>query len=280
MRRDAPADFLAAKAAEVRRARSSRPAGADEAARAACVERPAPPSLSAALRRGERIAVIAEYKRRSPSAGALAHGEDPVAVARAYRDAGAAAMSVLTDPVHFDGRLEDLEEAAGAVGGGAGLAPGGKASLPLLRKDFIVDAGQLFEARLAGASAALLIAGILSDEELASLLAAAAGVGLECLVEVHTEEEMERTVAAGASIVGINNRDLRRLVTDLGVTDALAPLAPAGAVVVSESGIREADDVRRVRDAGGHAVLVGEALLRHPPHERSALLRALAGVER
>jgi indole-3-glycerol phosphate synthase len=244
------------------------------------VERPAPPSLSAALRRGERIAVIAEYKRRSPSAGALAHGEDPVAVARAYRDAGAAAMSVLTDPVHFDGRLEDLEEAAGAVGGGAGLAPGGKASLPLLRKDFIVDAGQLFEARLAGASAALLIAGILSDEELASLLAAAAGVGLECLVEVHTEEEMERTVAAGASIVGINNRDLRRLVTDLGVTDALAPLAPAGAVVVSESGIREADDVRRVRDAGAHAVLVGEALLRHPPHERSALLRALAGVER
>lgn len=262
-------DFLAAKAAEVRRARADRSDAADEAARAACLQRPSPPSPSAALRGGERIAVMAEYKRRSPSAGALADGEDPVAVARAYRQAGAAAMSVLTDPVHFDGRLEDLEAVAQAV-----------PNLPLLRKDFIVDAGQLFEARLAGASGALLIAGILTDEELASLLAAAEGVGLECLVEVHTEEEMERTVAAGATLVGINNRDLRRLATDLGVTDALAPLAPAGAVVVSESGIRTAADVRRVRDAGAHAVLVGEALLRHPPHERAGLLHALAGVER
>lgn len=269
MSRDAGTDFLAAKAMEVRRARSGRPAGADEAVRAAALERPAPPSLSAAFRGGERIAVMAEYKRRSPSAGALGLGEDPVAVARTYRQAGAAAMSVLTDPVHFEGRLEDLERVAQAV-----------PHLPLLRKDFVVDAGQLFEARLAGASAALLIAAILSDEEMASLLAAAAGVGLECLVEVHTGEEMERTAAAGAAIIGINNRDLRRLVTDLGVTDALAPLAPAGAVVVSESGVRTADDVRRVRDAGAHAVLVGEALLRHPPHARAPLLHALAGVER
>ena len=269
MSRGAAADFLAAKGAEVRRARAGRPPGADDTLRAACRERLAPPSLAAALRGGERIAVMAEYKRRSPSAGALGLGEDPVAVARAYRDAGAAAMSVLTDPVHFDGRLEDLEAVAQAV-----------PHLPLLRKDFVVDAGQLVEARLAGASAALLIAGILSDEELASLLTAADGVGLECLVEVHTEEEMERTAAAGATLIGINNRDLRRLVTDLGVTDALAPLAPTGAVVVSESGIRTADDVRRVRDAGAHAVLVGEALLRHTPHERAPLLHALAGVER
>lgn len=262
-------DFLVAKAAEVRRARAHRPAEADERLRAACLRLPPPPSFSEALRGGDRVAVIAEYKRRSPSAGALAHGEDPVAVARAYRDAGAAAMSVLTDPVHFEGRLEDLQEVAQGV-----------ASLPLLRKDFIVDAGQLFEARLAGASAALLIAGILSQGEMASLLAAADAVGLECLVEAHTADEMERTAAVGASIVGINNRDLRRLVTDLGVTEALAPLAPAGVVLVSESGVRTPDDVRRVRDAGAHAVLVGEALLRHPVHERDALLRALAGVAR
>lgn len=269
MSRDGATDFLVAKAAEVRRARAGRPAEADEAAHAAALERPAPPSLAAALRGGDRVAVMAEYKRRSPSAGALGHGEDPVAVARSYRRAGAAAMSVLTDPVHFEGRLEDLEAVAQAV-----------QHLPLLRKDFVVDAGQLFEARAAGASGALLIAGILSDEELASLLTAAEGVGLECLVEVHTDEEMERTAAAGATLIGINNRDLRRLVTDLGVTDALAPLAPTGAVVVSESGVRTADDVRRVRDAGAHAVLVGEALLRHAPHERAPLLYALAGVDR
>lgn len=263
------ADFLAAKAAEVRRARALRPAGADEEVRRAALARPAPPSLSAALRGGERVAIIAEFKRRSPSAGSLGYGEDPVTVARGYRHAGAAAMSVLTDPVHFDGRLEDLEAVAKA-----------SPSLPLLRKDFIVDAGQLYEARLAGAAGALLIAGILTDGELASLLVSAAEVGLECLVEVHTVGEMERAASAGATLVGINNRDLRRLVTDLAVTDALAPLAPSGAVVVSESGIRTDDDVRRVRDAGAHAVLVGEALLRLPPLERGALLRALAGVER
>jgi len=150
----------------------------------------------------------------------------------------------------------------------------------VLRKDFLVDPGQLCEARLAGAAGALLIVAMLEPRELASLLTAGARVGVECLVEVHTEEELETAVSAGASLLGINNRDLRSLTTDLGVTERLAPLVPPGGVLVSESGIRTADDVRRVRDAGAHAVLVGEALLRQAPGERGRRLRELAGVER
>jgi indole-3-glycerol phosphate synthase len=263
------ADFLAAKGAEVRRLREGRDEGADEALAARCLELPPAPSLMEALAAGRHVAVMAEYKRRSPSAGPLAQGEDPVAVARGYGEAGAAAFSILTDPHHFGGSLADLEAVAG-------LEPG----LPALRKDFLVDPGQLYEARLAGAAGALLIVAMLEPRELAPLLAAGARVGLECLVEVHTEEELEVAVSAGASLLGINNRDLRRLTTDLGVTERLAPLVTPGGVLVSESGIRTADDVRRVRDAEDHAVLVGEALLRQDPGERGRRLRELAGVER
>ena len=262
-------DFLAVQAAEVRRRRGGRDEGANEALAARCLELPPAPSLMEALTGGRHVAVMAEYKRRSPSAGLLAQGEDPVVVAKGYRDDGAAALSVLTDPDHFGGSLADLEAVAA-------LEP----RLPALRKDFLVDPVQLYEARLAGAAGALLIVAMLEPRELALLLAAGARVGLECLVEVHTEEELGVAVSAGASLLGINNRDLRRLTTDLAVTERLAPLVPPGGVLVSESGIRSADDVRRVRDAGAHAVLVGEALLREEAGERGHRLRELAGVER
>lgn len=269
MSRVTGSDFLADKAAAVRRRRAARDTRGDAARRERCLELPPAPSLADALTVGDRVAVIAEYKRRSPSAGALATREDPVAVARDYRAAGASALSILTDVDDFGGGIPDLARVAA-------LRP----PAPVLRKDFIVDAGQLLEARLAGASAALLIVAMLEGPELAALLAAGSDIGLECLVEVHSEAELERAATAGASLVGINNRDLRRMATDLAVTERLAPLVPRGAVVVSESGVRAADDVRRVRDAGAHAVLVGEALLRTPVATRGARLRELAGVPR
>jgi indole-3-glycerol phosphate synthase len=261
--------FLATKAAAIRAARAGRDEAADVGLRRRCASLSPAPSLERALRAGAHVAVIAEYKRRSPSAGVLAAHEDPGAVAAAYRAGGAAGVSVLTDGPDFDGSLDDLEVVAGAVPG-----------LPVLRKDFTIDAGQLLEARAAGASAALLITGILDDAELAALVAGAAALRLECLVEVHTEAELDRAVSAGARLIGINNRDLRRLETDLAVTERLAPLAPADATLVSESGIRSADDVRRVRDAGVHGVLVGESLLRLLPAQRLEQLRRLAAVAR
>jgi indole-3-glycerol phosphate synthase len=268
----AGAGFLATKATAVRADVAERGDVSERDQQlllARCRRLPAPPSLAAALSGGDRVAVMAEYKRRSPSAGALAEGESPVTVAGGYRAAGAVALSVLTDAPDFHGSLRDLEAVAMA-------SPG----TPVLRKDFLVHPIQLLEARLAGASAALLIAAMLDDAELTGLLARTGEAGLEALVEVHTESEMERATEAGARLIGINNRDLSRLETDLAVTERLARLAPAGAVVVSESGIRSADDVRRIRDAGVHAVLVGEALLRRPPTERAALLAALARVPR
>jgi indole-3-glycerol phosphate synthase len=265
----ASGDFLAAKATRVRQGRPEPDGPGDDVLRARCRAAPPAPSLAAALRAGERVAVMAEYKRRSPSAGPLAVGEDPATVAAGYRAAGASALSVLTDTDDFGGTLDDLSAVAA-----------NERALPVLRKDFIVDGAQLLEARVAGAAAALLIVAMLSDGELRMLLATAREATLECLVEVHSEAELERAVAAGATLLGINNRDLRRLVTDLGVTERLAPRAPPGAVVVSESGIRSPDDVRRVRDAGAHAVLVGEALLRSPARDRGARLAHLAGVPR
>lgn len=273
-------DFLALKGAQVRRRRAAErgglaadapPRGPDTATLRACCRGLSPaPSLAATLRdAGTSVAVMAEFKRRSPSAGALAEAEDPVHVATRYLDAGAVALSVLTDADHFGGALGDLAAVAAL-----------HRSSPVLRKDFIVDAEQLLEARLAGAAAALLIVGMLDDRELAELLTAGEAVGCECLVEVHDEAELDRAASAGASLIGINNRDLRRLTTDLATTERLAPRAPAGCVIVSESGIRSADDVRRVRDAGAHAVLVGEALLRESPADRATRLRELAGVPR
>lgn len=268
--------YLAAKAAAVRQERSrTAPAGRTlEALRQSARAAPARASLQAALAAGDRVALIAEFKRRSPSGGRLnvdtaaTLATAPGDAAALYVECGARAVSILTDAADFDGSLGDLSVATARV------------EVPVLRKDFIVDAAGLYDARVAGAAAALLIVGLLTQDELMELLAAARDVALECLVEVHDDAELERALAAGAGLIGINNRDLQRLTTDLSVTERLAPRVPSGATLVSESGIRSAEDVARVRDAGAHAVLVGETLLRLPPAARCDHVRALAGVPR
>lgn len=262
--------YLDRKAQEVRDRRAEE--SLDGEALAALRERAAASdgvrSLAAALRGGDRVALIAEFKRRSPSAGTLAAGEGPTDVARLYEREGATAISVLTDVEDFGGELTDLDAVCAAV------------ELPTLRKDFLVDAAGLYEARAVGASAALLITAILTRVELESMLEAAREVALECLVEVHDESELDTALEAGATLIGINNRDLRSLTTDLGVAERLAPAVPQYVTLVSESGIKKADDVRRVRDAGVHAILVGESLLRLPPAERGARVAELSGVGR
>jgi indole-3-glycerol phosphate synthase len=194
--------------------------------------------------------VIAEIKRRSPSKGEIRPDFDAVACARAYAAAGAAAISVLTDARYFGGSLELLAQVRSAV------------SLPLLRKDFVVDAYQLDEARVAGADAVLLIAAALDPRSLRELREHAEGLALDALVEVHDEQELEAALAAGADLIGINNRDLRSFEVDLGVSERLAGKVPKGCVVVSESGIFRPEDWERLEAAGAHAFLVGEALMR------------------
>jgi len=198
------------------------------------------------------VALIAEVKKASPSRGTLAPDRpwDPVGLARTYADNGAAAISVLTDEKYFQGRLELLADIRAAV------------RVPLLRKDFTIDEYQLWESRAAGADAVLLIVAILEPALLRDLLAAAKGLGLGVLVETHTAAEVDVALGAGATIVGINNRDLRTFETRLETTLALLPALPPGVTVVSESGFAGADDVRRVVAAGAHAVLVGETLVR------------------
>lgn len=224
---------------------------------------PAPPSLAAALRRGDGVAVIAEIKRASPSRGVIRGDACAAGIAAAYAAAGAAAVSVLTDTRFFGGCLEDLAAVAQTV------------KIPVLRKDFIIDAYQLYEARAAGAAAVLLIVAALGDEELRRLYALAGELGLASLVEVHTQEELERALGLGAGIIGINNRDLRTLRTDLATTARLLPLVPPGTVVVSESGVRSRADVAWLASLGVDAVLVGEALMAAPDPGRK--LAELAG---
>jgi indole-3-glycerol phosphate synthase len=264
------AGYLDRKAAQVRARRAEEAPDGDALAalRARAASRGGVTSLASALRGGDRVALIAEFKRRSPSAGALVDGEGAADVARLYEREGATAVSVLTDAEDFGGDLVDLESVCAAV------------ELPALRKDFLVDAAGLYEARVVGASAALLIAAILTRSELESMLRVACEVDLECLVEVHDESELSTALEAGAAFIGINNRDLRSLKTDLGVTERLAPAVPEGITLVSESGIRDTDDVLRVRDAGVHAILVGESLLRLPPAERRGRVAELSGVGR
>jgi indole-3-glycerol phosphate synthase len=208
---------------------------------------PPPRGFVDALRGGT---VIAEMKRRSPSGGALRDALDPAAVARGYAQAGAAALSVLTDGPDFGGSLDDLVAAREAV------------SIPVLRKDFTVDPVQIAEARVAGADAVLLIVAVLDDGALAQCLDAAQRVGLDALVEVHDEDEARRAVAAGAHCVGVNNRDLRTLRTDLDTFARVRALIPEEVCTVAESGVRSADDVRRLVGEGADAVLVGETLMR------------------
>jgi indole-3-glycerol phosphate synthase len=217
---------------------------------------PKAPSFRAALTRADgRLAVIAEIKRRSPSAGAIALEASAVGQARKYSEAGADALSVLTDGKFFGGRLADLAEVAA-------FARGRNPPTPCLRKDFFIHPIQVLEARQGGASAILIIVRALADGEIRALHAAAHAAGLDALFEVHSEEEIGRALSHGARIVGVNNRDLSVFTTDLGLSERLIPRLPPGVVAVSESGINSAGDAARARRAGARAVLVGEALMR------------------
>jgi indole-3-glycerol phosphate synthase len=207
------------------------------------------------------IGVIAEFKRRSPSAGALRERPDLAEIVGAYERGGAIAVSVLTEGPNFEGSLADLREAREACG------------LPLLRKDFVVDPYQLHEALAAGADAVLLIVAALPERELASLHATARTLGLDVLVEVHDRDELRVALGVGAEIVGINNRDLRDFSVDVARTEELLDEVPSGVAVVSESGIAHAEQVWRLRRRGVQAVLVGESLMRSP--DPAAALRAL-----
>jgi indole-3-glycerol phosphate synthase len=197
----------------------------------------------------QRVNIIAECKRRSPSRGVLRAAYDPVALATGYERAGAAALSILTEPTFFDGALEHLVAVRDAVG------------LPLLRKDFIVDSYQLLEARASGADAVLLIVAALSDRELRTLLSAARAIGLAALVEVHEEAEIERALEAGADIIGVNNRNLRTLEVNVHISELAAARIPSTVVSVSESGLKTPDDVARLQALGYRAFLIGERLM-------------------
>jgi indole-3-glycerol phosphate synthase len=207
--------------------------------------------FAAALRRGEgKLALIAEVKKASPSAGVIVEKFDPVAVAKNYARAGVEAISVLTDELFFQGHLDHLRKVRGAV------------AQPLLRKDFILDPLQIMEAAAAGADAILLIVASLEQEELVKLLEIAALYQMDALVEVHSLGELDRALETDASIIGINNRDLRTFEIDLSVTEKLSEQVPNEIVLVSESGIRTAEDLARVKACGVDAVLIGEALMR------------------
>lgn len=195
------------------------------------------------------VRVIAECKRRSPSRGVLRAEYDPAAIARRYAEAGAAAISVLTEPTFFDGALAHLDAVRRAV------------DVPLLRKDFVVDGYQLLEARVSGADAVLLIVAALDDEALRRLAQGARALGLDVLVEVHDDAELDRAIAAGADIIGVNNRNLRTLAVDVNVSFRLAARMPAGAFAVAESGVTSGADVRRLQAAGYRAFLIGERFM-------------------
>lgn len=211
------------------------------------------------------LSIVAEVKRASPSAGPIAPGVDAVALARAYEAGGAAALSVLTEPEHFGGSLEDLRDARAAV------------TIPVLRKDFVCDPLHVWEARAAGADAVLLIVSILQQTELVALADVAETLGMSALVEVHTVEDVDRALRGGARIVGINARDLSTLEVVPGVLKELRPLLPDPVRVVAESGIASRADVEAVLSLDVDAILVGEALVRAP--DPAAKLRELRGEE-
>jgi indole-3-glycerol phosphate synthase len=217
--------------------------------RARAEEAPRVTGFTAAVARADRLNVIAECKRRSPSRGVLRRTYDPVAIARAYEAAGAAAVSVLTEPTFFDGDLDHLRAVRQAVG------------LPLLRKDFIVCPYQLWEARAAGADAVLLIVAALNAGELESLLGEARAIGLDVLVEVHDEPELDRALGSGAELVGVNNRNLRTLAVDVDASRRLGGRLPPQVIGVAESGLTTAHDLYALRATGYRAFLVGERLM-------------------
>jgi indole-3-glycerol phosphate synthase len=208
-------------------------------------------------------ALIAEYKRSSPSAGAISD-PDVASQARAYEEGGAAAISVLTEPTRFDGALADLRAVRLAV------------SLPVLRKDFLVHPAQVIQSRAAGGDAVLLIAAALSELELKGMLAVAADVGLDALVETHSEEDLAKALATDAPVIGVNARDLETLEVDVDRALAMLPDVPPDRVAVLESGVSTREDVERAIDAGAGAVLVGETLMRSP--DPGVTIRSLRGA--
>lgn len=197
-----------------------------------------------------QINLIAEIKKASPSAGVIRKDFNVETIAKIYADHKAAAISVLTEDKYFLGKPEDVQAVTKCV------------NLPVLTKDFIVSDGQIYEAKVNGAAAVLLIVAILGDSELKGLLNIAHEFGLDCLVEVHDEKELDRAMKAGAQIIGVNNRDLRTLDVSMKTGERLVPRIPKDRVIVAESGIRTNDDVRRLKDLGAHAVLIGEAFMR------------------
>jgi indole-3-glycerol phosphate synthase len=235
--------------------RAEEPASALE--RRAFARAPRGDRFEAALRMTGRVNVIAECKRRSPSRGVLAAQYDPVAIARKYEAGGAAAISVLTEPTFFDGALQHVTAVREAVG------------LPVLRKDFVIDEYQLFEARAAGADAVLLIVAALEQSELVRLQSRAWELGLAALVEVHDHEDLARAVDSGARIVGVNNRNLRTLAVDVAASDRLVATMPAGVVAVSESGLQTRADLERLAAAGYGAFLIGERFMTAPDPARA-----------
>jgi indole-3-glycerol phosphate synthase len=247
----ASADLLDTILAATRRiveVRESRESGADLARRAE-KRQPRPGVFREALARRDRFNVIAECKRRSPSRGVLRAEYDAAAIAAGYAAAGAAAISVLTESTFFDGSLADLDQVRSAV------------EIPVLRKDFIVSEYQLLEARAVGADAVLLIVAALSTGELRTLARQAASLGLDALVEVHSVDELARAIDAGAEIVGVNNRNLRTLTVDLGVSDEVMARVPENVVAVSESGLKSSADLIRLRKRGYCACLIGERFM-------------------
>jgi indole-3-glycerol phosphate synthase len=265
-----PADLLATIVAATRRVvevRAGREPLAELERRARAVT-PRPGAFREAVARPERVNVIAECKRRSPSRGILRRDYDPAAVARAYEGAGAAAVSVLTEPMFFDGSLDHLNHVRRAC------------QLPVLRKDFIVDDYQIWEARAAGADALLLIVSALGERELSRLHATARDAGLDVLVEVHDVAELQPALAAGATLIGVNSRSLRTLAVDGDVGRRVIERMPSGVVAVAESGLQSVDDVVRLRRAGYSAFLIGEYLVGSPdPGERLRALLAGVGAE-
>ena len=243
------AQILVDKVVEVARAKEQRPL-ADLESQA--TEQPAPICMATALRRepGQAVRVIAEFKRASPSAGPIRANADPEEISRMYEDAGASAISVLTDEKYFDGSLSFLPRIRSTV------------AIPLLRKDFVIDSYQIVEARAHGADAVLLIASALEDTRLRDFYQHVRELGMRALVEVHDEHEAERAAAIGAEIIGVNHRNLKTFEVDLGLTERLAGLLESKHILVGESGIRGHKDLKRLGESGAHAVLVGETLMR------------------
>jgi indole-3-glycerol phosphate synthase len=227
-------------------------------------ETPAPLNFEGAIR-SRQEALIAELKRSSPSRGRIREDFEPAAIARVYAESGAAAISVLTEQRFFEGHDSFLRQVRKSV------------SIPLLRKDFIIDPYQIYETRFLGGDAILFIARALDTGPLGEFLRLSSELGLSSLVEIHDEDDLEKAVSAGARMIGINNRDLSTFSTDLETSIRLAPLLPKGVTVISESGIRSRRDIERLRAAGVHGFLVGEALM--TAGDIAGKIKELLGVE-